>query len=77
MTDRPRVTMRGVVHGTANAPAPTSPPEVRVKDLSDHLAVLDDVDAVRALQGADPRPTAAQHYERRLNELTAASGPEE
>ena len=73
---RPRITMRGVVHGNARA-LPFLPSGVLVKELPDRLATVSDVAAVQALQEADPRQTAAQHYERRLNELTAADEPEE
>lgn len=74
MTDRPRITMRAPVLGRS------APPEIElpsVKELPAYLETIDSVDQLHALQRADTRHTAAAHYERRINELTAAPEPEE
>lgn len=74
MTDRPRVTMRAPVMGRS------APPELElplVRELPDHLARIDSIDEIHALQRADTRPTAAPHYERRINDITAAAEAEE
>lgn len=42
-----------------------------VKDLPDHLASLETVEEVRALQQRDQRKSAASHYDDRIAEIEA------
>ena len=51
---------------------PYDPVSVPVRQLTQRLREVDDVDVVRALQGADPRTSAGRYYEARIAELTDA-----
>ncbi len=57
---------------------PFDPAEIKVRTLEESLAEIDDVEMLHRLQRIDRRPTAAAHYERRINELEdpAAAGEE-
>ena len=52
------------------AALPFPPGDVPVKDLAARLSDIDDVEALHRLQRADTRTSAAEHYERRIRELS-------
>lgn len=54
------------------AAAPYDPVSVPVRKLPDTLAAIEDAETVRVLKSADPRASAAQHYDARLAELVDA-----
>lgn len=49
--------------------APYDPVTVPVRALAEALAEIDDVETIEALQTADPRSSADQHYQARIAEL--------
>lgn len=56
---------------------PFTPSDVKVAELADRLAEVNDVEVVEALAGADDRSTAGEHYEARIAELEEEQGETE
>lgn len=52
----------------------SNPTDVKVEDLAERLASIDDLEEVLALERADTRTTAGPYYDRRVKELRLAQG---